>query len=250
MLFDSHCHIHDIKFFPENRDEVYQRAIESNVEMIVVGTSESDSREAVDFATKHDKVWAVVGVHPHDAKSGWGLVERLLVNKPKKLIGIGEIGLDYHYDNSPREVQIRALEQQLQWAQDYELPVSFHVRDAYADFWPVFDNFTGIRGVLHCFTDAQETLERALSRNLYIGVNGISTFTKDVVQQKMFANIPLEHMLLETDAPFLTPRPFRGKVNEPVFVREVAKYQAELRGLPLVTVIAATTASTKALFAL
>lgn len=250
MLIDSHCHLHDTNFFPENREEVYRRAIDSDVQMIVVGTSQADARAAVEFAAAHDDVWAVVGVHPHDTKDGWSEVRAILAEKPGKVVGIGEIGLDYHYNNSPREVQIKALEEQLQWAADYNLPVSFHVREAYNDFWPVFDNFTGVRGVLHCFTDTQNTLEKALARGLYVGVNGISTFTKDVAQQAMFVQIPLEHMLLETDAPFLTPRPFRGKVNEPAFVREVAKYQAEVRNLPLSDIISATTTNAQTLFIL
>lgn len=218
--------------------------------MILVSTSQEDAYEAVRFADAHDDTWAVVGVHPHDTKEGWQAVEGLLKSRPKKVIGIGEIGLDYHYENSPREVQIRALEEQLQWAVDFDLPVSFHVRDAYADFWPVFDNFKGLRGVLHCFTDTAATLEKALARELYIGVNGISTFTKEAAQQAMFASLPLEKMLLETDAPFLTPRPFRGKINEPMYVVEVAKHQAELRDLPLGAVISTTTANVKTLFAL
>lgn len=250
MLIDSHCHVHDPQFFPDNREEVYKRAIDSNTQMIVVGTSESDSCEAVEFAGKHDGVWAVVGVHPHDTKEGWARVEQLVKEKPEKLVGIGEIGLDYFYDNSPKEVQIRALEEQLQWAIDYRLPVSFHVREAFKDFWPIFDNFVGIRGVLHCFTDTEVTLQEALKRDLYIGVNGISTFTKDLAQQKMFASIPLEKMLLETDAPFLTPKPFRGKINEPVYVVEVAKHQAGVRNVSLDTIVAQTTANTQALFAL
>lgn len=248
MLIDSHCHIHDTKFYPENREEVHKRAIEADTQMILVSTSEADALEALKFAADREGVWATVGVHPHDADAGWQSIEGLLKEKPGKLVGVGEIGLDYFYENSPREVQIKALEEQLQWAKDYNLPVSFHVREAYSDFWPIFDNFPGVRGVLHCFTDTMETLEEALARNLYIGINGISTFTKDKVQQAMFAAVPLKHMLLETDAPFLTPRPFRGKVNEPVFVREVAKYQAELRGLPIDDIISTTTANTKALF--
>ena len=250
MLIDSHCHIHSSEFYPENREEIYQRAIDATTQMIVVGTSEEDSRQAVEFAATHEGVWAVVGVHPHDTKDGWGRIELLLKEKPTKIVGIGEIGLDYFYDNSPRDVQIHALQAQLQWAIDYNLPVSFHVREAYADFWPIFDNFSGLKGVLHCFTDTAATLEKALSRGLYIGINGISTFTKDISQQAMFGSIPLERMLLETDAPFLTPSPLRGTINEPVNVVEVAKQQAEARILPLSTVISATTANTQALFAL
>jgi TatD DNase family protein len=250
MLIDSHCHIHDIAFYPEGREDVYQRAINADTRMIVVATSEKDSFDAVEFAEQHDGVWAVVGVHPHDTKDGWGKVEQLIKNPSKKLVGIGEIGLDYYYNNSPPDVQIRALEEQLQWASDYRLPVSFHVREAYADFWPVFDNFSGIRGVLHCFTDSAATLEQALARGLYLGVNGISTFTKDPEQQAMFASIPLERMLLETDAPFLTPRPLRGKINEPAYVREVARHQAEVRDIPLATVVATTTINAQQLFSI
>lgn len=254
MLIDSHCHIHDTNFFPNNREEVYSRAIAANTQMIVVGTSEADSFEAVTFAERHEGVWAVVGVHPHDTKEGWQgvrtILARTVLAKQSKIVGIGEIGLDYFYDNSPRDVQIKALEEQLQWACDYNLPVSFHVREAYADFWSVFDNFTGVRGVLHCFTDTAETLERALVRGLYIGVNGISTFTKDPAQQAMFASVPLEHMLIETDAPFLTPRPLRGTINEPVNVVEVARHQADVRNVPPGTIISITTTNAITLFSI
>lgn len=247
-MIDSHCHIHDFQFFPDNREDVYVRAKEAGMGMIVVGTSEADSQEAVEFAAAHDGVWAVVGVHPHDTKDGWGRIKQILDKKYGKIVGIGEIGLDYFYNHSPKDTQIRALEEQLQLASDYNLPVSFHVREAYEDFWPIFDNFPRIRGVLHCFTDTEKTMNGALKRNLYFGVNGISTFTKDVNQQAMFTAIPLEKILLETDAPFLTPRPFRGKMNEPVYVVEVAKHLAEMKNVPLDTVLSVTTANTQALF--
>lgn len=251
MMIDSHCHLHDTAFFSlELREEVYTRSVEAGVGVIVVGTSEQDSLAAVEFAATHEQAWAVVGVHPHDTKSGWREVLPLLATKHEQIVGIGEVGLDYFYENSPREVQIRALEEQLQWASDYSLPVSFHVREAYDDFWPIFDNFTGIRGVLHSFTDTTHTMEQALTRGLYIGVNGISTFTKDEAQQQMFRQVPLERMLIETDAPFLTPRPFRGKVNEPAFVRLVAEYHAGIRKCDPSDVARATTINARNLFAI
>lgn len=249
MFIDSHCHIHDLQFYPEGREDVYVRSIEAGVAMLCIGTSEADSREAVQFVQNRPDTWAVVGVHPHDTKDGWQDIGRLLSEKPSKIVGIGEIGLDYFYNHSPREVQLQALEEQLQWASDYKLPVSFHVREAYEDFWPVLDNFPSIRGVLHSFTDTQTTLDRALEQGLYIGVNGISTFTKDAAQQMMFRQIPLEKMLLETDAPFLTPKPFRGKVNEPAFVKHVAEFHAYERNLSLQEVAKATTANARELFA-
>ena len=250
MLIDSHCHIHDKQFFPEDRQGVYQRAFDEGVQMIVVGTDQADSRAAVEFASEREGVWAVVGVHPHDSKNGWQDIEQILKERPKKLVGVGEIGLDYFYENSPKAKQREAFEQQLQWAVDHDLPVSFHVRDAFDDFWAIFDNFTGVRGVLHSFTDTTKTMETGLKKGLYIGVNGISTFTKIQSQREMFSRIPLERMLLETDAPFLTPLPFRGKVNEPAFVRLVAEHHATLRKRDVDEVIGITTANVKALFSI
>ncbi len=250
MFVDSHCHIHDLQFYPEGREAAYDRAVQEDVAMLCVGTGEADSREAVQFVQDRDLAWAVVGVHPHDTKDGWQDIGRLLAEKPPKIVGIGEIGLDYYYNHSPRAIQIKALEEQLQWAVDYDLPVSFHVREAFDDFWPVIDNFTGIQGVLHSFTDTAATLERALTHGFYIGVNGISTFTKDEAQQAMFRHIPLEKMVLETDAPFLTPAPYRGKVNEPAFVKHVAAFHANDRNISLQEVMTATTANARELFAI
>lgn len=249
-LIDSHCHIHESEFFPNpsEQEAVYRHAIEAGVGILCVATSEAASREALDFVKTHDDTWAVLGVHPHEAKDGCTAVGALLAEKHEKVVGIGEIGLDYYYDNSPRDVQIAVLEQQLQWAMDYDLPVSFHVREAFADFWPIFDNFHGIRGVLHSFTDTQANLDEGFSRGLYVGVNGISTFTKDTAQQQMFAGIPLEKMLLETDAPFLTPAPLRGKMNEPSYVGRVAEHAAALRGVSVDAVSRTTTDNTRRLF--
>ena len=165
-------------------------------------------------------------------------------------MAIGEIGLDYHYTNSPPAAQQRALEEQLQLAVQYDLPVSFHVREAFDDFWPILANFPNVRGVLHSFTDTAQNAERAVARGLYLGVNGISTFTKSKAQQAMFARIPLERLLLETDAPFLTPVPFRGRVNMPSLVREVAQYHATARGIPFEEIAAASTANAQNLFSI
>lgn len=251
MLFDTHCHIHESEFYDgEAREAVYRRAASEDIGMICVSTSEKASDEAIAFVKTHDKAWAVVGVHPHDSKAGFAEIETMLKAGHEKIVGIGEIGLDYFYTNSPREVQIAALEHQLQWAVDYNLPVSFHVREAFDDFWPIFSNFKSLRGVLHSFTDNLSNMERGLSEGLYIGVNGISTFTKDIPQQKMYDAIPVKHMLFETDAPFLTPSPHRGKVNEPAYVRIVAQYHADKRGISLEELADATSRNAKSLFSL
>lgn len=247
MLIDTHCHIHEADY-PLNADEVIQYALEAGVEkMICVGTSEESSKRAVEFASTRQNIFASIGVHPHDTKDGWQKITDLT---DKKIVAVGEIGLDYYYTHSPKEVQIKALEGQIDLALRRNLPIIFHVRDAFSDFWPIFDNFHGIRGELHSFTDTKQHLDEALKRDLFIGVNGISTFTKDETQKSMFAGVPLSKLLLETDAPFLTPVPFRGRVNEPGFVKGVAEHQALVRGLSLEQIATTTSANAAALFAL
>lgn len=251
MLVDTHCHIHEPEY--PDAEGAYQRAIEAGVSrMICVGTSGASSSQAVEFAASHDAAYAVIGVHPHESSEGWARIAELAAQREtmSKTVAVGEIGLDYFYTHSPRDVQIQTLEAQIQLALDHDLPIVFHVREAFADFWPIFDNFHGIRGELHSFTDNSQQLEAGLSRGLFIGLNGISTFTKDEVQRQLFASIPLEKLLLETDAPFLTPIPFRGTVNEPAFVIRVAEHAALQRGILLEDLARATTANATALFAL
>ena len=249
QIIDTHCHIHDSEFFLENREEVYRLSREADVAMVCVGTTVQSSREAIEFCRTHEASYPVVGIHPHDAKDNGSEDIRALVEANKGIIiGIGEIGLDYFYDHSPREVQMERLREQLHIASDYNLPVSFHVREAFEDFWPIFDEFPSITGVMHSFTDTKENADEALKRGLFIGVNGISTFTKDESQQHLFAALPLEKIVLETDAPFLTPKPFRGKMNLPAYVGRVAEHQAMLKNVSPTDVLRITTANAKSIF--
>lgn len=246
---DTHCHIHDSEFFLENREEAYRLSREAEVAMVCVGTNVQSSGEAIEFCRTHPASYPVVGIHPHDAKDNRAEDIRALVEANKAIIvGIGEIGLDYFYDHSPREVQMERLREQLQIAVDYHLPVSFHVREAFADFWPILDEFPGVTGVMHSFTDTKENADEAIKRGLYIGVNGISTFTKSEDQQVLFAELPLEKIVLETDAPFLTPKPFRGKMNIPAYVGRVAEHQAMLKNVSPTDVMRITTANAKSIF--
>lgn len=251
MLIDTHCHIHE-KDYGLKIADVLKEAKNATVEKIIcVGTSGESSKQAVRFAKKHKAAFSAVGVHPHDAKDGIGYVERLLSRKlPKKLVAVGEIGLDYFYGHSPRDIQIKAFERQLELAIKNDLPVIFHVRDAFDDFWPIFDNAPNVKGVLHSFTDNAKNLEKALARGLYIGVNGISVFTKNADQQQVFDAIPLTSLLLETDAPFLTPPPYRGKVNQPAYIREIAEYHGARRGVSVEEIASSTTKNAQALFKL
>jgi len=247
MLIDTHCHIHEANY--PNASGALDRAHQAGVSKLVcVGTNNETSREAAEFASRHDNVYFSVGTHPHDSKDGYVEIERITIETPKKLVAIGEIGLDYFYTHSPKETQIKTFEAQLQLAFDYKLPVIFHVREAFDDFWPIFRNFPGITGVLHSFTDTVENMEKGVSEGLCIGVNGISTFARD--KQVVWDAIPLDKMVLETDAPFLTPVPYRGKVNEPAFVRNVAEYHAKARKVELEHLARVTSANASTLFSI
>lgn len=247
MFVDTHCHIHELSY-PLEISDVFDHAHQAGVDQLVcVGTGIESSRQAIQFAAAHDHCVASVGVHPHDTKDGYDISA---LADSEKVIAIGEIGLDYYYGHSPKEIQLTALKAQLDVAVRHNLPVIFHVREAFSDFWPVFDSYEGqIRGILHSFTDSVENLNQALERGLYVGVNGISTFTKDPAQLAMFDQIPLDRLVLETDAPFLTPHPFRGKVNEPAFVKLVAAFHAQRRGIPIEELARQTTMNAHAILA-
>lgn len=257
-FIDTHCHIHDTEFYPDNREDAYRASCDAGIIMVCVGTDARSSREALDFCKSHDKCYPVVGIHPHEAKDNDVTRIRQLVEAHREaIVGIGEIGLDYFYDYSPRDIQQQVLRAQLEIARDYDLPVSFHVRDTadlseagavWRDFWPIVDEYPEVRGVLHSFTDNQVNLDEAIRRGFTIGVNGISTFTKDEAQQQLYASLPLEYIVLETDAPFLTPKPFRGKMNIPAHVGRVAEHQAEVKHVSLEEVSRITTENARKLF--
>lgn len=249
QFVDTHCHIHEDSY-AFDADETIIRALEAGVtKCIVVGTSAEDSQKTVAFSAARDNVWASIGLHPHDAKFGEDAftVLKNLAGMPK-IVAVGECGLDYYYNHSSKEDQILALEFQLQLSKDHNLPMIYHVRDAFDDFWPIYDRFGPIRGVIHSFTATKTELEQALARGLYIGLNGIMTFTKDQNQLEAAKAVPLEKLILETDAPFLTPVPVRGTVNEPKNVVLTAEFLSNLRGESLATLAQATTQNAQQLF--
>lgn len=171
----------------------------------------------------------------------------LLLQK-EKVMAIGETGLDYYYNHSPKKAQVEILEFQLELASKNNLPVIFHVRDAFDDFWPIFDKFKGIRGVLHSFTANRAVLDEALQRGLYIGLNGIMTFTKDKEQLEMAKTVPSSKLILETDAPFLTPAPFRGTICKPNHVAVTGEFLAGVRDVSIEKLASQTTENAIKLF--
>ena len=240
MLIDSHCHLHDRQFFSEEEAlQHLQKAHERGVEKIVcIGTDPEDSLVARDFAEKHENVFWTYGVHPEET----GLATIRTPFEGLRPIAIGEVGLDYHSDGYDREAQIRLFEEMLQLAKDNDLPVCFHVRNAFVDFFPVVANFPGTRGVVHSFTDSKKVLKRILEQtDFYVGVNGLATYST-------LPTPPLERILLETDAPFLTPVPHRGEKNSPEYIPDVAKWLAEKLDTDFETVAKVTTENTENLY--
>ena len=239
MLIDSHAHIH-LDEYKNDLDEIIANSKNNNISKIItVGTDELDSKNALEFCYQNNfdgvEVYASAGIHPHDADRGEDsllTLKELVVGGgySDRLVAIGECGLDYYRNNSPKNDQLRALEFQLQLAQDSELPVIFHIRDAWDDFFGVIRNFKDIRGVVHSFTGTKREVGLIDSCNLYFGLNGIMTFTKQQEQLDAARAITKEKLLLETDCPFLSPEPLRGKRNEPANIKYTAEFLAKLRG--------------------
>jgi TatD DNase family protein len=270
-LFDTHCHVQSIgglvgeestralwaKAKEQDPDVVVQRARDAGVTRLVcVGCTVEDSKSAVAFVSGRELCWASIGIHPHEAYhyTDDAAARRelaALAGKPK-VVAVGECGLDYFYEHSPKKAQVSLLRLQIELALAHNLPIIFHVREAFDDFWPIFESYQSasqpIRGVLHSFTDTQANLERAIKHNLYVGVNGIATFTKNPMQQALYRTLPLEHLLLETDAPFLTPIPERGKICEPYHIRTIAEFLSQQRHESLQTIAEATTRNARQLF--
>lgn len=251
---DTHCHLYFEKL-KIRLDQVIQSAQTSEVsKMICVGTTLAESQESVKIAGQFPGVWAAVGTHPHEAEeflnqSGRKSIMAELINSPK-VVAIGEIGLDYYKSRTPKGIQQKALREQIEIGLPSGLPFIFHVRDGWSDFWQVFDDYKGLTGVIHSFSSGVKQLNAALDRGLYVGLNGIMTFTKDHAQLDAAKQVALDKMMLETDAPFLTPAPNRNEVCEPRHTIETAKFLANLRGEDIEELARQTTANAGKLFKL
>jgi len=242
MFVDSHCHI-DGAEYDADREEVIRRAQDAGVTtMLNVGTGDPHSgafERAVELAEKHTDIYAAVGVHPHDAKLFTDQAEQRLldlVKQSRQVIAWGEIGLDYHYDHSPRDVQRKVFKRQLRLARLLELPVVIHSREANDDTIAILrEEMAGYErgGVLHCFGGSLEMATSAIDLGFFISFAGNLTFQKAEDLRSIARQLPLDRLLIETDCPYLTPVPFRGKRNEPARVVETARCLAELHGREL-----------------
>jgi TatD DNase family protein len=252
MFIDSHAHI-DGPEFDADRAQVIQRALDAGVSTIMnVGTGDPHSgalERAVELADKHPGIYTAIGIHPHDARLYDDPAEQkifALMKTTSRVIAWGEIGLDFHYDNSPRDVQMDVFRRQLRSARVAGLPVIIHTRDAEEETIAILKaewDGSKLPGIMHCFSGTSQLAGEVLELGFLISFSGIVTFKKAEDLRSIARDVPSDRLLIETDCPYLTPVPYRGKRNEPAYVVEVARCLAELRGMELEEVGKITTAN-------
>lgn len=254
MLIDSHCHIQD-REFDADREEVLARAKGAGVNhVLAIGSTLSSSRRARDLAQKHPQVFAVVGIHPHNSRDAdsdtFAAIRELAASE--RVVALGEMGLDYYRDLSPRNIQQRVFRYQINLARDLGFPIVIHDRDAHGDTLAILreEKAGEVGGVLHCFSGSLEMARECMEMGFYISLAGPVTFANARRLARVAAGLPLDRLLVETDSPYLTPVPHRGKRNEPAYVTYVAEALARLQGVSLGEVKERTRANTIKLFGL
>lgn len=251
MIIDTHAHLNDERLVPM-QEEIINGMTADNLEAIVnVGCDYLSSKDSVELSNKHSKIYATVGAHPHDAKTADNnLYDYMaLSSKLDKVVAFGEIGLDYYYDYSPREIQQKALREQIDLAYQYNMPIVIHLRDAYQDMYDILKDMKTklINGVqLHCYSGSVEMLERFNEFDCFYSFGGAITFAKN--KDKVIKAVPEKRLLLETDCPYMTPVPFRGKTNLPKYIALVRDKIAEMLGKNSKEIEEITTYNAKELF--
>jgi TatD DNase family protein len=251
-LIDTHCHL-DMEAYHSDLDEVITSAAQHGVTRIItIGIDVASSRAAIDLAGRYDNVYATVGIHPHDAGQATpgALAQLRLLAGEDRVVGYGEIGLDYAKNYAPRKVQIQAFAEQLTMAQELALPVIIHDREAHSDVLSLIraaGHFPR-QGVMHCFSGDQEFAKAVLDLGFYLSIPGVATFANASILREVIRMVDLDALLLETDGPFLAPVPYRGKRNEPKYMLYTAQIVAELKNIPLEEVARVTTANAVRLF--
>ncbi|WP_066650133.1 TatD family hydrolase [Christensenella timonensis] len=249
-LFDTHVHLLS-GHFDEDRETLIARLAGQGIEYVVESSPDiADSIRAAGLAKEHHSVYAAVGVHPHSASEWDEAAKDVLrsLSKEEKVVAIGEIGLDYHYDFSPRDTQKRAFSEQVKLAMELGLPIVVHSREATLDTLAILKQYPGVRGELHCFSGSAQTAEELVKMGFYIAFGGALTFKNARKTIEAAQAVPMERLLLETDCPYMTPVPLRGKRNEPAYVRYVAEKMAEVRQLPVEEVARITLENGKRFF--
>lgn len=252
MLFDTHVHLNADQF-QEDIEEVIERALATGIKyMVVVGFDRPTILKAIELAENYDFLYASVGWHPVDAidMKEEDLVWLEELSEHPKVVALGEMGLDYYWDKSPKEIQKEVFRKQIQLAKKVKLPIIIHNRDATADIVEILkeENAGDVGGIMHCFSGSPEIAKECIKMNFYISLGGPVTFKNAKQPKKVAEEIPLDRLLIETDCPYLTPHPYRGKRNEPSYVKLVAEQIAEIKNVSFEEVSRITTENAKILF--
>ena len=251
MLFDTHAHMDD-RAFDEDRAQLLAALPEQGLALVMnPGCSLASSRNVVKIAAEYDYIYAAVGSHPDVADEvNEAVIEeyRTLCKLNPKVKAIGEIGLDYHYEDIPREIQLKAFRMQMELARELDLPVIVHERDAHEDGMAVIREFPEVKGVFHCYSGSAEMARQLVNMGWYIGFTGVLTFKNARKAVEVASSIPLDRIVLETDCPYMAPEPFRGKRNDPGKLYRMAEKLAEIRGLTVEEIHAITVENGKKLY--
>ena len=252
MLIDSHAHLDDPKF-NKDRDRLIKSLKQNDISLVInVGADVSSSIKSVKLADEYENIYAAVGVHPHSAKEMDDSTIDVLkaFAKRDKVVAIGEIGLDFHYDNSPRDIQRKWFIEQIKLAKELNMPIIVHSRDADQETFDILKEEADerLKGVLHCYSGSAEMAKDYIDLGFYISLAGPVTFKNARKPKEVAKVVPMDKLLIETDSPYLTPEPHRGKRNEPLYVRHIASMIAELRGMNFEDVGRITSENTKRLF--
>ncbi len=250
-IFDSHAH-YDSERYDEDRDIVLSQMPQNGICAVLNCASDvASAYKSIELSEKYPFMYAAVGVHPHEAEDVSEDYLSVLkeLSKHEKAVAIGEIGLDYHYDFSPRDIQKKVLCQQIELAQELSLPVILHDREAHGDMYEILEKYRPL-GVMHCFSGSAELMKQSVKLGLYIGLGGAVTFKNARVPLEVAAQVPLDRLLLETDAPYMTPVPYRGQRNDSKYIELVAQKIAEVRGITPEEVCTAAEENARRLFGL
>ncbi|MGN0973359.1 MAG: TatD family hydrolase [Bacilli bacterium] len=247
-MIDTHAHV--FKEYYEDISDVINNAKKNKVDKIIIsGCSKSNIKEVVELINKYDNLYATIGYHPDEIKNYNDndiVFLKDVFSQNKNIIGIGEIGLDYHYDKDSRNEQIILFEKQLALAESLKCPVIIHSREAAMDTYNVLKKYK-VKGIIHCFSGSLETAKNYINLGFFLGIGGVITF-KNCNLKEVIKNIDLKHIVLETDSPYLAPVPYRGKKNEPAYIKETAKFIADIKNISLEKVDEITTNNVNGLF--
>ena len=247
-MIDTHAHV--FKEYYEDISEIVNNAKKSKIDKIIIsGCSKKDIKEAINLINDYDIFYATIGYHPEEVdnitEDDINFLEKMLIAN-KRVIGIGEIGLDYHYDKDSKNEQIILFEKQLALAERLGYPVVIHSRDATLDTYNILKKYK-VKGIIHCFSGSLETAKNYINLGFFLGIGGVVTF-KNCNLKEVIKNIDLKHIVLETDSPYLAPVPYRGKKNEPAYIKETAKFIANIKNISLEKVDEITTSHVNSLF--